>query len=82
MDDEQFHKLTDGSFLVEVQSLAHNYDYVKCPRCWHYHTIKINHDGLCDRCCRVMLQNFQNHPSTPLIAKSLEMQRNRFEVKE
>jgi len=28
----------------------------KCPRCWHYHTVQGNPQGLCDKCVRAILE--------------------------
>lgn len=39
----------------------------KCPRCWHYHTVRDNHDSLCDRCCLAVLEGWPNHESVPHI---------------
>jgi hypothetical protein len=32
--------------LIEVKHA----DGVKCPRCWHYHTVIGNPQDVCDRC--------------------------------
>ena len=58
-----------------VRSLMSDPDYVKCPRCWHYHTIKANYDCLCDRCCKTLVEDFKGHPSVPHIQENLEAQR-------
>ncbi len=31
---------------------------IKCPRCWNYHTVRENHDGLCDRCLRLIAEHW------------------------
>jgi hypothetical protein len=63
MTDEQYEALTVG-----VQSLAASPDHTKCPRCWHYtHEGLSNYDGLCDRCCNVLLTAWPDHASVPHI---------------
>jgi hypothetical protein len=62
---------------VVVTALRDNPDYVKCPRCWHYHAIKENHDSLCDRCCNVLIDAWPDHPSTPLIKANMAAQREK-----
>jgi hypothetical protein len=31
-------------------------DGAKCPRCWNYHTVQGNPQGLCDRCISSILE--------------------------
>ena len=57
--DKDYEKLANGPH-VHIESLSNNPDWVKCPRCWHYHTILLNHQGLCDRCCWVLLTAWPN----------------------
>ena len=42
-------------------------DGVKCPRCWHIHGATLNHDHLCNRCIRAVVEAFPNHESVPHI---------------
>jgi hypothetical protein len=64
MTDEQYEQLSSLQPTVVVRSLANDPDYTKCPRCWHYtHEGLHNHDGLCDRCCRVLIDHYPNHES-------------------
>jgi len=80
-----------GTILVE--SIRDNPDYVKCPRCLHYHTAKENFghteedilldpylskEKLCDRCTHIILNQHPNHPSVPFILKSLVEQRKKY----
>ena len=65
---------------VGVVSLANDSRYVKCPRCWHYHTIKLNYDCLCDRCSDVILDAHLDHPSVPFINACRDTQRRNFSV--
>lgn len=51
---------------------------LKCPRCWHYHHVKANHDNLCDRCCLVMMADFPLHEETPAIREKWEAQRVKY----
>ena len=76
MTDEQYAKLT-----VTVRSLANSPDHVKCPRCWHYtHAGIHNHDGLCDRCCNVLLEAFPDHPSVPFIKANYDAQQAHYKI--
>lgn len=43
----------------------------KCPRCWHWHTIQRNYDNLCDRCCKVLVEDFPDHESVPHIRAAM-----------
>jgi len=51
---------------------------IKCPRCWHYHGVRENHDGLCDRCCLVMMQDFPQHEETPAITAKWQAQQSKY----
>lgn len=31
-------------------------DGAKCPRCWNYHTVQGNPQGICDRCVLAILE--------------------------
>jgi hypothetical protein len=56
-----------------ISSLKDNPDYKKCPRCWNYtHEGLHNFDGLCNRCCLVLLHDFPNHEVTQLLKKHNE----------
>jgi len=68
MTDAQYEALLCPQPTCVVLSLVNNPDYIKCPRCWHYtHEGRHNHDGLCDRCCRVLLDHWPDHESVPHI---------------
>lgn len=68
MTDAQYEALLCPQPTCVVLSLVNNPDYTKCPRCWHYtHEGLHNHDGLCDRCCRVLLDHWPDHESVPHI---------------
>mgnify|MGYP000930103236 CR=1 FL=1 len=82
MNDERLNALLCPQPTAIVTSLANDPNFVKCPRCWHYHSVKLNHDNLCDRCCRVMVENFPDHEQTPFILASLEKQREMFRAAE
>jgi len=70
MTDEQYEQLSSRQPTFAVRSLANDPDYTKCPRCWHYtHEGLHNHDGLCDRCCRVLIDHHPNHESVAHILK-------------
>ena len=76
--DKDYEAMISPMPKVIVTSLLDDPSYTKCPRCWHYHTILINHDKLCDRCCRVLIENYADHPSVPFILENLEAQRKQF----
>ena len=66
---------------IEVDPLADNPDYVKCPRCWHHtHEGKYNYDNLCDRCCHVLVSDWPDHASVPHILASREEQKRKWGV--
>ena len=76
--DLEYEVLASHLPRVVVTSLRDNPNYVKCPRCWYLHTIKENHDCLCDRCCNVMLEAWPNHAATPLIRENMAAQREKY----
>jgi len=53
---------------------------IKCPRCRHYHHVKENHDGLCDRCCLTMMSDFPEHEETPAIKKAWAAQQIKYTI--
>lgn len=59
---------------VSVDPLA-----IKCPRCWHYHRVVLNHDALCDRCCDAIIEGWPDHASVPFIVANREAQKRRFD---
>lgn len=46
--------------------------FLKCPRCFEFHTIHGNFDNLCDPCQQTILEHFPNHPSVPFIKEALK----------
>jgi hypothetical protein len=44
---------------------------VKCPRCQRWGYNDLNYDHLCNRCMRVLLDEYKDHPSVPLILANL-----------
>lgn len=54
---------------------------VKCPRCWHWHGVIENFDNLCDKCQKIILTDFPNHPSVPYIKSALEAQAKKYRSK-
>jgi hypothetical protein len=78
--DREYEAMASPLPRVIVTSLRDDPNYVKCPRCWHYHTVKENHDCLCDRCSKVMVENWPDHPATPAIVANLEAQRAKYTV--
>lgn len=66
---------------VIVRSLRDDPNYTKCPRCWHFHAVRLNYEGLCDRCCKVLIEDWPNHESVPGIVASREAQRQQFSRK-
>ena len=54
---------------------------VKCPRCWRVTGEgRWNFDGLCDRCCDVLLLGHPTHPSVPFIQAAYATQRVRWSI--
>ena len=61
---------------VEVEPLVGNPNYCKCPRCWHYtYEGFLNHDGLCDRCCRTLIDHYPDHENVPHIIDNWNKQK-------
>ena len=71
--------ITDTTVKIHA---AKDFGWVKCPRCWHYHTgvsnfghtieeieqnPKLKDEHLCSKCCDVILEQYPNHPSAPYI---------------
>jgi hypothetical protein len=75
MTDEQLLELMHPQPSVVVRSLKDDPSYVKCPRCWHYHSVRINYDSLCDCCQLVILREHPDHESAPHIKSNIEQQR-------
>jgi hypothetical protein len=52
---------------------------VKCPRCYRYTGEgRYNYDGLCDRCCEVILKAYPDHVSVQRILQCRIDQRKRW----
>ena len=61
---------------VAITSLKDDPSYAKCPRCWRYTGEgRFNFDGLCDRCCAVILADYPEHPSVLHIQAAYARQR-------
>ena len=69
---------TDYADLREILVAVTASDGIKCPRCWHYHHIADNHDGLCDRCCLTMMADFPSHEETAAIREKWEAQKMKY----
>ncbi len=76
--DREYEVLASPQPRVLVQALVNNPNYVKCPRCWHYHSILLNYDSLCDRCCNVLETAWPDHESVPFIKAAREAQIRHF----
>lgn len=76
--DRDYEALVSPHPTAVARSLKEDPNYVKCPRCWHYHTVILNFDQLCDRCCHVMQEAWPHHPSTPHIKDNWKSQRAHF----
>jgi hypothetical protein len=57
---------------VTVKSMAEIPGSSKCQQRGHWHTIQRNYDDLCDRCCKVLVNDFPDHPSVPHIKHALK----------
>lgn len=45
---------------IEVADLKQDPNFKQCPRCRTYHACLLNHDALCDKCCAVLMDMFDN----------------------
>lgn len=63
---------------IDIISLRDDSNYCKCPRCWKYHACKENFDGLCDKCCHVLLECYPEHESIQFIKESYNKQRTKY----
>lgn len=53
---------------IAVSSLKGNPEYCQCPRCKRYTKSGIhNFDGLCERCCDVLIHSWPDFEAVPLI---------------
>lgn len=43
------------SIAIEVNKIEEGKGYFKCPRCFKWHRFEFNHDLLCDKCCRAII---------------------------
>lgn len=62
---------------ITARSIKNDPEYIQCPRCFFYTSIVAsppNYDGLCNRCCRVLVNGFPDHPSVPNILSTLKIQ--------
>lgn len=64
--------------LPDVQAEVTHADGHKCPRCQLWHQVTENFDGLCDRCCDVMITDWPQHEFTVEIIKSRQEQRIKY----
>lgn len=78
--DKEYEALANPMPTIIAKSMRDDPNYVKCPRCWHYHGVKENHDHLCDCCCKVLIENFSDHVSVPLIKANQDAQRAKYTV--
>lgn len=72
--------MADTTGEISIRSLKDDPEARKCPRCWKYHFVKFNFDGLCDLCQSILLNDFPDHESIPHIKEALHNQRMRFGV--
>ena len=57
-------EITEDDVLIKVVSLVGSLQHAKCPRCWHYTKDGLNnYDNLCDRCVKILCDNFSDHVS-------------------
>ena len=62
----------------DLKVTAHVEDGCKCPRCWHYTYVGfLNYGGLCDRCCRTLIDNHPEHESVPHIVDNWNKQKEK-----
>jgi hypothetical protein len=51
---------------IEAFGVKDDLTYAQCPRCRNYSSLSNgvdNYDGLCDRCCRTLINCFPEHNS-------------------
>lgn len=92
-DVHQLRAITNA-FRESRDQRAADEQYVKCPRCWEFHTVRLNfghtveevaldpklaHEKLCDGCQQLIVAEFPHHPSVPHIHAALAAQRVRFQ---
>lgn len=83
MTDERYEELMSPQPTFIVRSLRDDPDYIKCPRCWHYtHEGLHNHEGLCDRCCNVLLEAWPDHESIPHIKQRREEWKKAYDTRQ
>lgn len=84
--DEAYRRLAKPSEFAIKHGLEHLKVTVrlapgeKCPRCWHYHTVRENRDNLCDRCCLAIIEGWPDHESVPHIKAARARQRAKYEA--
>ena len=71
----------EAGLAICVKSLKADPRYAKCPRCWRYTGEgRMNFDGLCDPCCRVLVTDYPGHVAPPQIEAAYAAQRRRWGV--
>ncbi len=78
--------------IVNVTSMNDGHN-VKCPRCWHWHGVVENFghlpeegkadpslvkEKLCDKCQKIILEYYPDHPSVPFIKEALRKQKDKY----
>lgn len=63
--------------VIKVESMNDGRN-VKCPRCWHWHGVVENFDGLCDKCQQTILTDFPDHESVPFVKSAIMKQRQKY----
>lgn len=62
---------------ITVSSMDDGHD-VMCPRCWRWCGVAENYGHLCDVCQKIILEDYPNHESVPLIKAALDKQRAKY----
>jgi hypothetical protein len=60
MGEWQTIKDKSGKEIGRAKIDVEHADGDKCPRCWHYHTVQGNPQGLCDRCVSAILEGLDD----------------------
>ncbi len=68
-----------GDIPITVGSIKDNPDFACCPRCRRYHRSIRNHDGLCDRCCAVLVE--MKHECADAIRAAYQAQSEHYQAR-
>ena len=64
MGNKPFKEALAPGAAMGLEIKVEHADGAKCPRCWHYHTVQGNPQGLCDRCIINILEGLPHWVAT------------------